>query len=196
MEARYTVTMRHDERTLMALSHMQYDLFCVRNYIVRNLLAMAAIIAGVWLFRQFWGILLLAYGTYLLTSTYASANHTARKLIAAIRESGGPFPSSRYEFEDRQIRIIYHPGLEDEEELESVEYGAVQKLGEDREYLYLFTSDRGGYMIPRTELAGEESGFREFIRKRTGRDFQKSRLPFSRLKARRYEQEHQGPRLR
>ncbi len=195
MKKSYIITMRHDEKTLMALSHMQYDLFCTRNYIVRSILAMAAILVGGWYFKQIWGILLLAYGTYLLTSTYASANHTARKLIAAIQANGGSFPSSRYFFEDRHIRILYHPGESDEEELDPVGYGAVQKLGEDRAYLYLFTSDRGGYMIPKKALGDDESGFREFIRQRTRMDFQRSRLPMSRFRAWLYEREHRGPRL-
>ena len=195
MKKSYIITMRHDEKALMALSHMQYDLFCTRNYIVRSILAMAAILVGGWYFKQIWGILLLAYGTYLLTSTYASANHTARKLIAAIQANGGSFPSSRYFFEDRHIRILYHPGESDEEELDPVGYGAVQKLGEDRAYLYLFTSDRGGYMIPKKALGDDESGFREFIRQRTRMDFQRSRLPMSRFRAWLYEREHRGPRL-
>lgn len=195
MKKSYIITMRHDEKTLTALSHMQYDLFCTRNYIVRSILAMAAILVGGWYFKQIWGILLLAYGTYLLTSTYASANHTARKLIAAIQANGGSFPSSRYFFEDRHIRILYHPGESDEEELDPVGYGAVQKLGEDRAYLYLFTSDRGGYMIPKKALGDDESGFREFIRQRTRMDFQRSRLPMSRFRAWLYEREYRGPRL-
>lgn len=195
MKKTYIITMRHDEQSLIALSHMQYDLFCTRNYIARNVLAIAAILVGGWYFKHIWGIFLLAYGAYLLTSTYASANHTARKLIAAIQAEGGRFPASRYFFEEQQIRILYHPGEADEEALEPVGYGAVQKLGEDREHLYLFTSDRGGYMIPKKELGGDESGFRDFIRLRTKMDFQRSRLPMSRVRAWLYEREHRGPRL-
>ena len=195
MKKTYIVTMRHDEKTLIALSHMQYDLFCVRNYIARNVLAIAAILVGGFYFKQIWGIALLAYGTYLLTSTYASANHTARKLIAAIEADGGKYPSLRYFFEEGQIRIVYHPGEPDEEELDPVGYGAVQKLGEDRQYLYLFTSDRGGYMIPKDGLGGDEAGFRAFVQSKTGMAFQKSRMPMSRVKAWLYEREHRGPRL-
>ena len=187
--------MRHDEKTLTALSHMQYDLFCTRNYIARNLLAITAILVGGFYFKQIWGILLLAYGAYLLTSTYASANHTARKLIAAIEANGGKYPSSRYFFEDKAIRIVYHPGETDEEELDPVGYGAIQKLGEDRDYLYLFTSDRGGYMLPKKALDDDLNGFREFIRLRARMDFQRSRLPMSRFRAWLYEREHRGPRL-
>ena len=195
MKKTYVITMRHDEKTLIALSHMQYDLFCTRNYIARNVLAIAAILVGGWYFKHVWGILLLAYGAYLLTSTYASANHTARKLIAAIQADGGRFPSSRYFFEEAQIRIVYHPGEPDEETLDPVGYGAVQKLGEDREYLYLFVSDRGGYMIPKKALGDDVGGFREFIRLRTKMDFQRSRVPMTRIRAWLYEREHRGPRL-
>lgn len=195
MKKSYVITMRHDEKSLIALSHMQYDLFCTRNYIARNVLAIAAILVGGWYFKHIWGILLLAYGAYLLTSTYASANHTARKLIAAIQADGGHFPSSRYFFEEAQIRIVYHPGEPDEETLDPVGYGAVQKLGEDREYLYLFVSDRGGYMIPKKALGDDVGGFREFIRLRTKMDFQRSRVPMTRIRAWLYEREHRGPRL-
>ena len=52
MKKSYIVTMRHDEKTLIALSHMQYDLFCVRNYIARNVLAIAAILVGGFYFKQ------------------------------------------------------------------------------------------------------------------------------------------------
>ena len=196
MKKTYIVTMRHDEKTLTALSHMQYDLFCTRNYIARNLLAITAILVGGFYFKQIWGILLLAYGAYLLTSTYASANHTARKLIAAIEANGGKYPSSRYFFEDKAIRIVYHPGETDEEELDPVGYGAIQKLGEDRDYLYLFTSDRGGYMLPKKALDDDLNGFREFIRLRARMDFQRSRNPMSRVRAWLYERERRGPRLR
>lgn len=190
MKPTYSVTMRHDESSLMALSHMQYDLFCMRNRIARNVLAITAILFGVWYFKQIWGILLLAYGTYLLTSTYASANHTARKLIAAIEDTGGHYPASRYTFEDTEIRILYRPGESDEEQLDPVSYSEVQKLGEDRDYLYLFTSDRGGYMIPKEALGEDLEGFREFIRLRTKMDFRRSRKPASRLKTWLYEKDH------
>ena len=36
----YDITMEHNEDSLIALSHMQYDLFCTRNFIARNLLSL------------------------------------------------------------------------------------------------------------------------------------------------------------
>ena len=82
--AEFEIKMQHDEDTLEAMAHMQYDLFCKSNRIVRSLLSVGFILLGVVNHDTWWGILVIAYGCYLTTSTYASANHTARKLIAAI----------------------------------------------------------------------------------------------------------------
>ena len=38
----YNVTMRHSEHTFEKLAHMQYDLFCKGNLIVRTILGMGA----------------------------------------------------------------------------------------------------------------------------------------------------------
>ena len=100
---RYTIKMQHDEKTFEALSRMQYDLFCSSNRITRTILSILLIAAGIVNFTQWWGILLAAYGCYLTTSTYSSANHTAHRLAEQIKNSGMPFPSSRYEFSDDHI---------------------------------------------------------------------------------------------
>ena len=102
---RFEVTMTHTEESLTALAHMQYDLFCTRNYIARNLLSVVVVVIGAMHFTQFWGIALVAYGAYLMTSTYSSSNHTAKKLTETIKASGKGFPSSRYTFTDKGIEI-------------------------------------------------------------------------------------------
>ena len=68
----YEVTMQHSADSLLALSRMQYDLFCTRNRIVRTILSAVLVIIGVLNYSAWWGILLLAYGCYLTTSTYVS----------------------------------------------------------------------------------------------------------------------------
>ena len=50
---KYDITMEHTEESLTALSHMQYDLFCTRNFIVRNLLSLVVIVVGSINFLQF-----------------------------------------------------------------------------------------------------------------------------------------------
>ena len=76
----YEVTMQHSADSLLALSRMQYDLFCTRNRIVRTILSAVLVIIGVLNYSAWWGILLLAYGCYLTTSTYVSPDRTAHKL--------------------------------------------------------------------------------------------------------------------
>ena len=117
---RYTIKMQHDEKTFEALSRMQYDLFCSSNRITRTILSILLIAAGIVNFTQWWGILLAAYGCYLTTSTYSSANHTAHRLAEQIKNSGMPFPSSRYEFSDDHIEIYVLPAGKKEVSLISI----------------------------------------------------------------------------
>ena len=173
--ARFDVTMKHGEDSLFALAHMQYDLFCTRNFIARNLLSAALILLGAYFMSRVWGIFLILYGIYLMTSTYASSNHTVRKLIAQIEASGKGYPSSRYRFEEKRIAITFHPGQKDEEELAPVSYGDLIKLGEDGKYFYLFPNPHGGYCIPKGLLNGKQKEFAAFLEEKTGQRFYRRR---------------------
>lgn len=191
----FEVTMSHTEESLTALAHMQYDLFCTRNYIARNLLSVVVVVIGAMHFTQFWGIALVAYGAYLMTSTYSSSNHTAKKLTETIKASGKGFPSSRYTFTDKGIDITFHPGKEDEEKLAPVGYGDLIKLGEDMNCFYLFPNSTGGYCVPKAELGEKAKSFSQFIEQKTGKKFYWRRpTPLQRLRdwlrARNSEPEH------
>ena len=179
----YEVTMTHSEESLTELAHMQYDLFCTRNYIARSLLSLVAIAVGAVYFSRVWGIALLAYGAYLITSTYSSSNHTVKKLIETIHSSGTGFPSSQYLFTEKQIDIIYHPGKEDEEKMAPVFYKDLVKLGEDTKNFYLFPHSRGGYCIPKDALPDQADSFRRFIEEKAGQRFYRRRpSPLQRLR--------------
>ena len=134
-------------------------------------------------FAVSWGIFLLIYGIYLMTSAYASSNHTVRKLVAQIEASGKGYPSSKYRFEDKRIAITFRPGKNDEEELSPVAYGELLKLGEDSKYYYLFPNPHGGYCIPKSLLGGRQKEFSAFIEGKTGKRFQRRRpSPLRRLR--------------
>ena len=179
----FEVTMKHSEDSLFALAHMQYDLFCTRNFIARNLLSASLILLGAYFMSRVWGIFLILYGIYLMTSTYAASNHAVRKLIAQIEASGKGYPSSRYRFEAKRIAITFHPGEEDEEELAPVAYGDLVKLGEDGKYFYLFPNAHGGYCIPKGLLNGKQKEFAAFLEEKTGRRFYRRRpSPLRRLR--------------
>ena len=179
MMDKFEVEMQHTEESLQALSHMQYDLFCTKNRIVRTALSLGFVILGVVYFSHWWGVLAIAYGCYLTTSTYASANHTAHKIAGQLKESGMPFPHSRYLFGKEAIRIISLPG---DEELDPLPYSQVCGLGEDNRNFYIFRDRYGGYVLPKEKLAGREDAFRSFVEGKTGKFFRRRRqAPIRRL---------------
>ena len=176
---KFEVEMQHTEESLQALSHMQYDLFCTKNRIVRTALSLGFVVLGVVYFSHWWGVLAIAYGCYLTTSTYASANHTAHKIAGQLKESGMPFPHSRYLFGKEAIRIISLPG---DEELDPLPYSQVCGLGEDNRNFYIFRDRYGGYVLPKEKLAGREEAFRSFVEGKTGKFFRRRRqAPIRRL---------------
>ncbi len=175
----FEVEMKHDEETLVALSHMQYDLFCTRNRTARSVLSAVLILfallygSGSW-----WSLLIIAYGCYLMTSTYAQSNRTAHKIAEQLRAANLPFPASRYLFETDRMRIV---SLPDQEELSPLPYGKVLQLGEDMEAYYLFRDEHGGYRIPKAALGEKEEEFRKYVQNKTGKRFIRRLTPLRRV---------------
>ena len=176
----FEVEMRHDLSSLTALSHMQYDLFCGRNRMARGFLSLTLIVIAI-LYGggSWWSLLLIAYACYLTTSTYASSNRTARRIADQLEQAGRPLPASRYIFEKNKMRIV---DLNSGEELDPVLYSDVFGLGEDRDALYLFRSQYGGYRIPKEALGEREEAFRRFIQNKTGQLFIRRLTPLNRVR--------------
>lgn len=185
----FETRMKHSEDSLEALSHMQYDLFCGRNRIARTLISVVMIMLGVMNYSTWWGILVIAYGCYLTTSRYSSANHTAHKLAQQIKSSGMDFPESRFVFEEDAMHIVSLP--EEQELNDSLPYCDVSRLGEDTDYFYIFRNEYGGYMLSKSKLGEKSDEFRAFLEKKTGQTFAQPRSPLRRLLAhrRRHEDE-------
>ena len=176
----FEVEMRHDRASLTALSHMQYDLFCQRNRMARGFLSLTLIVIAI-LYGggSWWSLLIIGYGVYLMTSTYASSNRTAHKLCEQLKAASLPFPSSRYIFEEKAMRVITLP---DGEELEPLLYDKVLRLGEDRDAYYLFRDQFGGYRVPKQALGKREEEFRAYVQKKTGLNFYRRLTPLRRLR--------------
>lgn len=176
----FEVEMRHDRSSLTALSHMQYDLFCQRNRMARSFLSLTLIVIAI-LYGggSWWSLLIIAYACYLTTSTYASSNRTARRIADQLEQAGQPLPASRYIFEKNKMRIV---DLNSGEELDPVAYGDIFGLGEDRDALYLFRSQYGGYRIPKEALGEREEAFRRFIQNKTGQLFIRRLTPLNRVR--------------
>lgn len=180
--AAFDITMKHTEESLEALAHMQYDLFCQRNRIVRTLLSAGMVLLGVIMHDRWWSILAIAYGCYLTTSTYASANRTAHKLTAQIKAAGADFPGSRYLFDNSGMHILPLPEKEGTEEL--LPYSKFYGLGEDFQYYYIFRDQYGGYMMPKAQLDENCRAFRDYVEKKSGKSFVLKRSPLAKLRAR------------
>ena len=176
----FEAEMRHDRQTLTDLAHMQYDLFCGRNRTARGLLSVLLIVIGV-LYGggSWWSLLIIAYACYLMTTTYAASNRTARKLADQLEAAGQPLPASRYVFEEKKMRIF---NLSDGEELDPLPYGEVVGLGEDYDALYLFRSRYGGYRVPKEALGDRLGGFRRFVEEKTGKLFMRRVTPLNRVR--------------
>ena len=164
----YNVTMQHTEQTFEKLAHMQYDLFCKGNLIGRTMLGMASVVFGIMNLNAWWGVLAIAYGSFLITGKYNASNHTAHTLAKQIRESGMDFPASRYVFRDTAVEIIPLP--ENANGVPFV-YQDIFRLGEDLEYFYLFRDRFGGYMIPKEAFGEKSKDFRLFIEEKSGQTF-------------------------
>ena len=151
------------------------------------------IAGGIINLSEWWGILLAAYGCYLTTSTYSSANHTAHKLAEQIKKSGMPFPASRYEFRENHLEVYSLPKNTRESTLA---YNEFEKLGEDRDYFYLFRDSYGGYMVPKKGIdasAGSRSNsdesqnlkaigaFRDFLENKSGKRIYRKTIPLVRV---------------
>ncbi|MBP3657316.1 MAG: YcxB family protein [Clostridia bacterium] len=158
---------------------MQYDLFCKGNQVSRSLISTAALIVGVLNFTEWWGALLLLYGSFMMSSKYASANRTAHKIVKGIKDAGLEFPASRYLFRDNAMEIIAMP--ENTTLGEPLAYSDIPDIGEDGDYFYIFRNQYGGYMIPKKELGKKEDEFRAFIESKTGKSFKIKAAPIVKL---------------
>lgn len=174
----FNASMQHTEKTFEKLARMQYDLFCKSNLVVRSMLGMGAVVLGVVNFSAWWGVLLIAYGSYLASGKYNSANHTAHKLAKQIRDSGMDFPASRYVFRENSFEIIPMP---ENANGECMTYADVHRLGEDGEYFYIFRNQYGGYMVPKAELGEREKEFRLFMERQTNKPFETKAAPVMKM---------------
>ena len=175
----YEITMQHTRESFEALSRMQYDLFCSGNRIARNILSLAAILFGLFHFSAWWGILAVAYGCYLTTSTYSSPNHTARKLADQVEQSGLGFPASRFLFYRNEVVICPIP--DSGADHSTLAYRDIRRLGEDTHYFYLFRDEYGGYMIPKEALKDKIDDFRSFLEEAASQRFRMRTAPVIKL---------------
>lgn len=180
MKVYYSVKSQHDEKSIVALAHMQYDLFCQNNLLIRTGIAAACIIIAMKFLDSWWAYLLIAYAGFLLTGKYNSANHTANKLIANIKSSGMSFPCSCFDFKDKAVTVSPVP-ISSDDDIVTLPYSNVVRLGEDGDRFYIFRDEYGGYVIPKEAFGDKMNEFKLFIESRTGLRFIRRATAFNRV---------------
>ena len=97
----YEVTMQHNADSLLALSRMQYDLFCTRNRIVRTILSAILRLVG----YSAAGVRLLSHHQHLcVTGSHGAQAHRADK---AVRQA---FPLLPLLLRERRAAHFRHAG--------------------------------------------------------------------------------------
>lgn len=176
----FSYEMQHTPESFKALAHMQYDLFCGNNLLIRTVIGFVCIVTGATNLEAWWGVLLGVYGYYLFSSRYASSDHTAKKLTARLEGAGLPFPASRFCFYADHMDIVPLP--EGDGETDSLAYEDFFRMGEDGDYIYIFRNQYGGYMIPKKALGENDGVFRRFLREKTGKKiYLKKAAPITRF---------------
>ncbi|MCI6306849.1 MAG: YcxB family protein [Subdoligranulum sp.] len=202
----FTVRMQHTEETLTSLARMQYALFCGANRAARTVISLALLLLGIRYMDQWWGMLVIAYGGYLLVSARQAATRPARKMIEQMKNGGVKLPASTYSFyragmavtpldpehpaeapiydvdegEDYGSRIRGVPLGENDQFLP---YSKVYRLGEDGKYFYIFRDQYGGFVVPREALGSRDREFRDFIEQHCDQTFRSGSSPLLRVMA-------------
>lgn len=202
----FTIRMQHTEETLTALSKMQYALFCGANRTARTIISLVLLLLGIRYMNSWWGMLVIAYGGFLLVSTRYAATRPARKMIEQLKSGNLPLPASTYSFYRAGLVVTPldadHPkdpavydvddgdgygdsvkGVPLGENEQYLPYSQVYKLGEDGENFYLFRDQYGGFVVPKEKLGSREQEFRDFVEQHCDQTFRSGSSPVQRLMA-------------
>lgn len=203
----FKLRMQHTEETLTALSRMQYALFCGANRTARTVISLALLLLGIRYMERWWGMLVIAYGGFLLVSTRQAATRPARKMIEQMKAGNVPMPASTYSFyraglvvtpldlekpaeapvydvdegEDYGSKPVQGVALGENEQF--LPYSKVYRLGEDSESFYIFRDQYGGYAVPKQLLGEREEEFKSFIEQHCDQTFRSGSSPVQRLMA-------------
>lgn len=203
----FKIQMQHTEETMTALSRMQYALFCGANRTVRTVISLVLLLLGIRYMEQWWGMLVIAYGGFLLVSTRNAATRPARKMIEQLKNNHMELPASTYSFyraglavtpldpkDPKEVPVYDLDGGEDYgskpvkgvqlgENDQFLPYSKVYRLGEDGENYYIFRDQYGGFVIPKELLGEREQEFRNFIEQHCDQTFRSGSSPIQRVMA-------------
>ncbi len=173
MAKQYKITMRHDKSTIERLGKIQYDTFSVKTKYFLYAFCLLCLLLGTGFIVQMEGaiqILLLAIGGIGIVNIGASGKYYANENIKIIEKNGGRYPCTTITFTDNDMKITESGVAHNSSNLS---YGKIIRLVEDKDYLYLFVNKMAAYMLPLSEITGnqEPDTFKSFIEQKTGLRF-------------------------
>ena len=157
--ALYQAKMKHSAATITQLMITRYNTFQYGKKVIRFVIAL--ILIGYGLYGDntlFMPMVCLFIGCVMV----ANLNQAPKSLAkAVIRQMGGQFPESHYEFEKNAFR--FHA------EADPVPYQKLIRLVEDKQYLYLYVSEDSGYMVDKATISGGTlADLKEFLASGSG----------------------------
>lgn len=155
----FRAKMKHSAATIQKLIQTQYDVFQFKKKLIHLGISMALIFFGLYADQtMFMPIICLFLGCLMLTSLNLQPRSQAKEVI---KQMGGKFPKSDYTFTDEGFKF-YDKG-------DVISYGALIRLVEDKQYLYLYVSQQSAYMVDKgTVTGGTLEDLKDWLKIKTG----------------------------
>lgn len=169
MRTNYDIETTYDSAAINAMTRMTYDLYhpevSGRIYLIAIAMMLAGGMGTSYSDNAFF-MVLLALGCFVISGAEYGARTTAKQIVSSLK---GDFPRMKFGFRQDNM-VVTTP-----KETGVVQYDIITRLAENRQYLFMFTTQRSAYVIKKTDIPEAElNGFKAFIQARTGS------LPFER----------------
>lgn len=168
MSPLYQITTKHDETSIRRLSAVQYDTFYKKVKLGYYAACFALILFGM-LIGGTAAIACLLLACFMITGVNNPAKRNADKVIKSMK---GNYPETEYNFFSDELRFG-SPG-EKFDDMGIVAYSRFEKFIEDPDFLFLFVTKYGAYVIPKKLLSDNDiAGIKRVIENSCGKTFEK-----------------------
>ena len=161
------ICMQHNRESIKLLAKAQYNLFSARTRNGLYLLSLLFIQLGfgaVYDFGPTLSYVFLAMGCIMLVNIGATASAKAERTVQDIQNHGGHFPVVKMLFRNSSFDVVENKGA-----VRTLQYCDLLRLGEDRNFYYLFETTEEGYMVPKAQI--KNSQFRSRLEAAAGQKF-------------------------
>ena len=158
--SRFTGKITHSEKTIQALYRAEYHAYELPRILLRMALGLALVFLVFFLSLPTWAKALgLLFGAWFLVSGDFPSQIRADKALQARRSA---LPEMRCEFLEDRFSLSGEGKM-------SIPYQKLERLSQDRDFLYLFLAKDSVCMLERSSLRPQPpEDFMRFIEERTG----------------------------